>query len=67
MSSAAQSRRGIDEQSGVQLDGVLYELGVLGVQWVGLAGGFAGFYGAGEEIEGEDFHILLLANLARLD
>lgn len=51
-SSPIDPRQNIVYQRRVRLDCVGYQLAVLGVEGEGSAAGFAGFDGAGEEVEG---------------
>jgi len=47
-----QTRQDVVEEEGVVVDFGLLELGVFEVEGEGEGGGFAGFYGAGEEVDG---------------
>lgn len=51
-----QPREDVDDHVGVQLQLILHELCVFGMEGVRVRGGFAGFDCAGQEIEGEYFH-----------
>lgn len=55
-----QAGEDIDEEGGVVGGFDLVELDVAAVEREGERGGFAGFDGAGEEVEGEEFHCLAL-------
>ncbi len=46
------ARQDIEYQLGIRLDGVGFEFAVSGVEGEGGGAGFAGFDGAGEEVEG---------------
>ena len=47
----------IFNEDGIHVDFDLLELCIFGMEREGCGGGFAGFAGAGEEIEGEEFHL----------
>lgn len=52
-----QARQDVFEERQVDALGLDdFELAVARVQWEGRRGCFARFYGAGEEVEGEEFH-----------
>jgi hypothetical protein len=55
------------DELGAQVGFDDFELGVLGVQGEGLGRAFAGLAGAGEEVEGQDFHIWLFFSLRSLE
>ena len=52
-----QPRKHIFDEERVQIDFYLFEFGFFGVEREGRRRGFAGFAGAGEEVEGEEFHL----------
>ena len=51
-----QSRQKVDKQLRIDLEVILDELAFFWVERKGGGGGFAGFDGAGEEVEGENLH-----------